>query len=148
MVTDAQTEEERTYTAAEGEEAGVDFAAQAVLVRQRGLYRDAARRFAKNKLAILGLILTLVIVFLAVFADDWFIAIPIGREAKPLLARTRYDEIFYGPVGAFPSSAGTIWFFPPAHLTKGRGIGKRIVLFLACFFTDNASSAQGKRLGG
>jgi oligopeptide transport system permease protein len=104
MVTDAQTEEERTFTAAEGEEAEVDFAAQAVLMRQRGLYRDAARRFAKNKLAILGLILTLVIVFLAVFADDWFIAIPMGREAKPLLAKTRYDKIFYGPVGAFPSS--------------------------------------------
>ena len=82
----------------------LDLARQGLLRQKRGLYRDAVRRFAKNKLAILGVIITLIIVVMAVFADDWFIAIPQGREAKPLLARTRYDKIFFGPSGAFPSS--------------------------------------------
>ena len=40
---------------------------------------------------------------LAVFADDWFIAIPQGREARPLIAKTGYNDVFYGPAGAFPS---------------------------------------------
>lgn len=101
--TKAETEEERTFAMAQQDGTDVDLAAESVLARERGLYRDAVRRFAKNRLAILGIILTLVIIFMAVFADDWFIAIPMGREAKPLLAKTRYDKIFYGPAGAFPS---------------------------------------------
>lgn len=67
------------------------------------LYQRAMYRFFKNKLAIFGLILISILLILAVFADDWFIAIPMGREAKPLLARTPYDQIFYGPMGSFPS---------------------------------------------
>ena len=70
---------------------------------ERGLYRDAARRFAKNKLALVGLALTLLLIVLAVFADDWFIALPLGRTPSPLIARTTYEEIFFGPSGAFPS---------------------------------------------
>jgi oligopeptide transport system permease protein len=101
--TKAETEEERTFAMAQQDGTDVDLAAESVLARERGLYRDAVRRFAKNRLAILGIILTLVIIFMAVFADAWFIAIPMGREAKPLLAKTRYDKIFYGPAGAFPS---------------------------------------------
>ncbi len=68
----------------------------------RGLYRDAARRFIRNKLSIVGLVLVTVLVILAVFADDWFIALPLGREPQPLIARTAYDKAFYGPVGTFP----------------------------------------------
>jgi oligopeptide transport system permease protein len=75
--------------------------------RERGLYRDAARRFVRNKLAIVGLVFVLFLLALAVFADDWFIALPLGREAKPLIARTHYNKAFYGPSGAFPS--GEFW---------------------------------------
>ena len=71
---------------------------------ERGLYRDAARRFAKNKLALVGLALTLLLIVLAVFADDWFIALPLGRTPTPLIARTTYEEIFFGPAGAFPGT--------------------------------------------
>ncbi len=70
---------------------------------ERGLYRDAVRRFAKNKLALVGLVLTLFLIILAVFADDAFIVLPLGREPNPLIARTTYEEIFFGPAGAFPS---------------------------------------------
>lgn len=80
-----------------------DWAKSGILRQERGLYRDAARRFLKNKLAILGLILTIGLIILAVFADDWFIAPFLGRQPKPLLARTTYEKIFFGPVGAFPS---------------------------------------------
>jgi ABC-type dipeptide/oligopeptide/nickel transport system permease subunit len=69
----------------------------------RSLWRDAVRRFSRNKLAVLGLAMVLVIVGMAIFADDWFIALPLGREPQPLLARTPYDKIFFGPSGAFPS---------------------------------------------
>jgi len=72
--------------------------------RERGIYRDAARRFFKNKLAIVGLILVLLLITLALFADNWFITLPFGREAEPLIARTTYNEVFYGPTGAFPSA--------------------------------------------
>jgi ABC-type dipeptide/oligopeptide/nickel transport system permease subunit len=55
-------------------------------------------------LAILGLSLVVILVILAVFADDWFIAIPMGRDPEPLLAKTHYNDVFVGPVGAFPSA--------------------------------------------
>jgi oligopeptide transport system permease protein len=72
--------------------------------RERSLYRDAVRRFFRNRLAIAGLILVTILVILAVFADDWFIAIPLGRDPKPLLAKTHYNDVFVGPTGAFPSA--------------------------------------------
>jgi ABC-type dipeptide/oligopeptide/nickel transport system permease subunit len=71
--------------------------------RERSLYRDAVRRFFRNRLAIIGLVLVIILLILAVFADDWFIAIPLGREPQPLLAKTHYNDVFYGPAGAFPS---------------------------------------------
>jgi len=81
-----------------------DLLIEGTLPPERGVYRDAARRFVKNKLAIVGLVLTLTLITLAVFADDWFIALLTGRDPKPLIARTPYDKIFFGPVGEFPSS--------------------------------------------
>lgn len=68
------------------------------------LYQRALYRFFKNRLAIIGLGLVVILIILAVFADNWFIALPLGQKAQPLLARTPYDQIFFGPTGAFPSS--------------------------------------------
>ncbi len=42
--------------------------------------------FLRNRPAILGLFLVAMVVVAAVFADNWFIAIPLGQEPKPLLA--------------------------------------------------------------
>ena len=42
--------------------------------------------FIRNRTAILGLILVILVVLTAFFADDWFIAWPQGREPTPLLA--------------------------------------------------------------
>jgi oligopeptide transport system permease protein len=81
----------------------LEFAKQG-LRQKRSLYRDAIYRFGKNKLAILGLVLVILLVTLAVFADDWFIAPFLGRPAQPLIARTAYSKVFYGPSGAFPSA--------------------------------------------
>lgn len=74
------------------------------LGRERSLYRDAVRSFRANKLAIVGLAIVIVLLTLALFADDAIIAIPLGRKPQPLLAHTAYDKIFYGPAGAFPSA--------------------------------------------
>ena len=82
--------------------ADLEFVKSGTSRQERGLYRDAARRFVKNKLAIVGLIFVLFLLTLAIFADDWFIAPFLGREAAPLIARTTYNKVFYGPTGAFP----------------------------------------------
>jgi peptide/nickel transport system permease protein len=42
--------------------------------------------FLRNRPAILGLFLVAAVVVAAVFADNWFIAIPLGQEPEPLLA--------------------------------------------------------------
>ncbi len=102
MTTDTQTDKEQALADSEEQKADPDFARLSTSRRERGLYRDAARRFIKNKLAIVGLALVTLLVILAVFADDWFIALPLGREPIPLIAHTPYDKAFYGPVGAFP----------------------------------------------
>ena len=102
MTTDAQPTKPLLGSVEKQAVADLEFIKSGVARRERGLYRDAARRFVKNKLAIVGLILVVVLIILAVFADDWFIALPLGRKAKPLLTRTTYEKIFFGPVGAFP----------------------------------------------
>ncbi|MCB0060790.1 MAG: hypothetical protein KDE19_01700, partial [Caldilineaceae bacterium] len=88
----------------------------------RSLYRDATRRFFKNKLAIVGLFMVLLLAVLAIFADDWFIALPLGRDPEPLLARTDYDKGFWAPVGEFPSVA-----YPMGTDLVGRDFYSRII---------------------
>ena len=73
-------------------------------LRRRSLYRDAVRRFFRNRLSIIGLVIVSTLLIAAIFADDWFIAPLLGREAQPLIAHYRYDEAFVGPTGAFPGS--------------------------------------------
>lgn len=101
---------------------------------RRGLYWDALYRFSRNKLAIVGLVVVIVIFLLAIFADDAVFAVFLNREPRPLLAITPYDKIFYGPSGTFP----TLHFdgqFPFIHLGKywmgtdlnGRDLYSRVV---------------------
>jgi len=73
--------------------------------RSRGLYQDAVRRFFNNKLSVFGLFLVILLIVLAVFADNWFIALPLGQEPEPLIARTHYDKGFFGPANEFPGAA-------------------------------------------
>jgi len=103
MSIDIHTDKERSLDLDEEQKATLEFTKTGMSSQERGLYRDAARRFVKNKLAIVGLSFVVLIVILALFADDWFLALPLGREPKPLIARTTYEKIFFGPVGAFPS---------------------------------------------
>jgi oligopeptide transport system permease protein len=80
-----------------------DSAEQRRLSRQpRSLGRDTMRRFTKNKLALAGTVIVVLLAIVAVFADDWFIALPLGRTPAPLIARTPYNKGFFGPTGAFP----------------------------------------------
>jgi oligopeptide transport system permease protein len=90
--------------------------------RERGIYRDAARRFFKNKLAAVGLFLVLLLTIVALFADDSIVAISLGREPQPLIARTTYEKIFFGPAGAFPG----IQYWMGTDL-NGRDLFSRIV---------------------
>lgn len=55
---------------------------------QRTLWRDAARRFSRNRLAMVGLVIVTFFVFLAVFAD--------------VLAPHPYDKVYFERVLNFP----------------------------------------------
>jgi oligopeptide transport system permease protein len=66
-------------------------AASLVVRRDSNLWRDAAIRFSKNKLAMGALVVVLLLVFMAVFAD--------------LLAPTRYDFAVLAEARQFPSRA-------------------------------------------
>ncbi len=59
--------------------------------RQRTLWSDAARRFAQNKLAMAGLVVALVLILAAIFAD--------------LLAPQPYDRVVLSETLQFPSRA-------------------------------------------
>ncbi|MBV7339172.1 ABC transporter permease [Chloroflexi bacterium TSY] len=58
------------------------------MLGHRTLWRDAARRFVQNRLAVFGLVLVLIFVFLAVFAD--------------LLTSHPYDKAYFDRVLLFP----------------------------------------------
>ncbi len=65
--------------------------------KSRSLYGDAARRFARNRVAVAGLVVLLLIIAVAVFA--------------PLLALHDPTELFYrhkleAPNGIFPAGHG------------------------------------------
>lgn len=92
------------------------------LLRRRSLYRDAARRFFRNRLSLIGLVIVGILLTVAIFADDWFIAPLLGRAPQPLIAHYGYDEAFVGPTGAFPSTD----FWMGADL-NGRDEWSRIV---------------------
>ena len=70
---------------------------------RRSLWRDAVRRFSRNKLAVIGLVIVIVLLIVAIFADDWLLAPFLGRAPEPLIAHYQYEESFIAPTGAFPS---------------------------------------------
>ncbi len=84
-------------------QAGSNTASPVPLRAPRSLVKDAARAFARNRLALVGVFLMALVFAMALGADNWFVTLPFGREPKPLIARTPYDKIFFGPSGAFPS---------------------------------------------
>ena len=102
QIGDRSTDGPTAYSAKPSEPT-LEFARQGLSLKKRSLYRDAAYRFSRNKLAIVGLVIVIILVSAAIFADDWFIALLLGREPLPLVAKTSYNKGFYGPTGAFPS---------------------------------------------
>ena len=60
------------------------------MTKQRSLLQDAARRFSRNKLAMAGLVVVLLLILVAIFAD--------------VLAPTRYDKSVLSEALQFPSS--------------------------------------------
>jgi peptide/nickel transport system permease protein len=55
-------------------------------IQLRSQRQRIRRTFVRNRPAILGLILAVLIALVAILADDWFIAVFQGRETTPLLA--------------------------------------------------------------
>ena len=55
-------------------------------IKLRSQRRRQWQTFLRNKTAIIGLILAILVALMAIFADDWFIALAQDRKATPLLA--------------------------------------------------------------
>ncbi len=60
-------------------------------IRIRSQRKRLFQTFVRNRPAILGVFLLVLVLVMAIFADDWFIAIFQGREPQPLLAP--YDPL-------------------------------------------------------
>jgi peptide/nickel transport system permease protein len=78
--------------------------------------------FKRNRTALIGLIMVSFIIFIAVFADDWFIAWSQGREPEPLLAP--YDPLKQDPRNRLQPPS---WEHPMGLDTFGRDILSRII---------------------
>jgi oligopeptide transport system permease protein len=86
--------------------------------RPRTLWSDALRRFARNRLAMIGLIIVAVFVIMALFA--------------PLLAPTRYDYTVLSEATQFPSARHLLGTDAVGHDFLSRIIyGSRTSLFVA-----------------
>jgi len=55
-------------------------------IRLRSQRERLWRTFTRNRTAVVGLILAILVVLTAIFADDWFIAVFQDRKPEPLLA--------------------------------------------------------------
>jgi peptide/nickel transport system permease protein len=78
--------------------------------------------FKRNRTALIGLIMVFAIIFMAVFADDWFIAWIQGRDPEPLLAP--YDPTKQDPRNRLQPPS---WEHPMGLDTFGRDILSRII---------------------
>ena len=74
-------------TMGQQEEAVKARSAAAELARPpESLWRDAWRRLLRNRAAVVSGVFVLVLIFVAIFADDGLYAWILGREPEPLLA--------------------------------------------------------------
>ena len=85
-----------------------DLKASTIHLRERTLWGDAARRFARNKLSVVALVLALLLIALALFA--------------PFFAPEGYDDQQYTVAWQFPSAE-----FPLGTDPFGRSLWSRIV---------------------
>jgi oligopeptide transport system permease protein len=60
--------------------------------REASLWGDAWRRLLKNKAAIVGGVIIILIIFMAIFADTWIFTLVTGGEPQPLLAPQSYEK--------------------------------------------------------
>ena len=60
--------------------------------REANLWSDAWRRLRKNRAAMLGIVIIVLIFLTAIFADDTVFAVFLGREPQPLLAPMSYEK--------------------------------------------------------
>jgi len=69
----------------------------------QSLWRDAWRRLLRNRAAVVSGIFVVIVVLVAIFADDGFIAWTFDRPAQPLLAPYGYKEVDFQNTRASPS---------------------------------------------
>ena len=78
--------------------------------------------FKRNRPALIGLLMVGLLVFTAIFADDWFIAWTQGRDPQPLLAP--YDPLKQDPRNRLQPPS---WEHPLGLDTFGRDNLSRVI---------------------
>lgn len=94
------------------------------------LWRDAWRRLARNRAAVVGGVFIIMVLFAAIFADDGMVAWALERDAQPLLAPYGYRETDFANTRSSPSLQRTeAGRFPHLMGTDkyGRDVFSRIV---------------------
>jgi oligopeptide transport system permease protein len=94
------------------------------------LWKDAWRRLLRNKMAVAGGVFVIIITLMSIFADDAIIAWAFKREARPLVAPYRFDDVDFDNTRASPSFRRTE-ADGPAHIfgtdKYGRDVFSRIL---------------------
>jgi oligopeptide transport system permease protein len=112
-------------------EAVKERAAAAVLARPpESLWRDAWRRLLRNRAAVVSGVFVIILIIVAIFADDGIYAWILGRESQPLLAPYGYKEPDFQNTRTSPSLQRTeTGGFPHVLGTDkyGRDVFSRII---------------------
>jgi oligopeptide transport system permease protein len=113
----------------------------AVLARPpESLWRDAWRRLLRNKAAVIGGVFVIILFVFAIFADDWFIAWALGRQAEPLLAPYGWKDVDFENTRSSPSLQRTESGGPP-HIMGTDKYGRDV--FSRVIFGSRVSLAVG-----
>jgi len=70
---------------------------------ERGPLADAFQQLLANKMAVASGVFIIFLLFIAIFADNALIAVPLGREVVPLLAPEAFDQVHFRLNNAAPS---------------------------------------------
>ncbi len=70
---------------------------------ERGPLADAFQQLLANKMAVASGVFIIFLLFIAIFADNALIAVPLGREVVPLLAPEAFDQVHFRLNNAGPS---------------------------------------------
>jgi ABC-type dipeptide/oligopeptide/nickel transport system permease subunit len=71
--------------------------------KERSPWADAFQQLLQNKMAVASGVFIIILLFVALFTDNALIAVPLGQEVTPLLAKESFDHVHFKLNNAPPS---------------------------------------------